>query len=161
MADKSPFFKEEQNEPSKSGGLFQHKQSAPIPTISGELAAQITSMSRRLKILEERYTNMRKKQQLSDQNFLQVQKDANRRLKAADEELLQTRQEVSDLKEKMRLMIRELKECAKRDDVQLMKKYIDLFDFVKFATHNDVRRIVEDMQFQQGFAPKDRVEYSH
>lgn len=135
MADKPlPFEAPDQPRPAK--------QDSSLASMN-ELALQVSATSRRLRVLEERYTNLHKKNQLTDQGIINLAKELTKELKALGAEMLDVKREMEDMKDKMKLAIQELQDCAKLEDVQLIKKYFDLFDFVKFATHKDVERIVE------------------
>lgn len=135
MADKPlPFEAPDQPRPAK--------QDSSLASMN-ELALQVSATSRRLRVLEERYTNLHKKNQLTDQGIINLAKELTKELKALGEEMLDVKREMEDMKDKMKLAIQELQDCAKLEDVQLIRKYFDLFDFVKFATQKDVERIVE------------------
>ena len=64
-----------------SGGLFGHKE-ALQPSGMPEVAGQLANISRRLRVLEERYDGLRKKVQLIEQNILKQNKSFNREFKA-------------------------------------------------------------------------------
>jgi DNA primase len=59
-------------------------------------------------------------------------------------ELVEFSKSFDDLREKTRLIVRELKSCAKNEDVMMLQKYVNLWDPVKFATLNDVERIMNE-----------------
>ena len=46
--------------------------------------------------------------------------------------------------EKMKMIIKELKLCSKSEDLTVLKKYIDLWDPVRFVTQNEVEKIIEE-----------------
>ncbi len=121
----------------------QTKQDSSLASMN-ELAMQISATSRRLRVLEERYTNLHKKNQLTDQSVLNLTKEFTREIKAQGQDMLDLKRELEDMKDKMKLAINELQDCAKIEDVQIIRKYVDLFDFVKFTTPKDVERIVEE-----------------
>lgn len=125
----------------------QMKQDSSLTSMN-EMAMQVSATSRRLRVLEERYTNLHKKNQLTDQSLLSVTKEFSKEIKALGSDLLDIKRELEDLRDKMKLAVRELQDCAKMEDVQLLKKYVDIFDFVKFTTQKDVERIVE-MKLQE------------
>lgn len=124
-------------------GLFQHPATQQ-PAISGELAAEVNSLSRRMRMLEERYTNLRKKTQVSDQNMLNIQRELRAAIKTMSVDMLEIKREMHDLREKMKLIVRELRETAKQEEVLVLKKYIDLWEPLKFATLNDVKKMIEE-----------------
>jgi len=127
-----------------AGGSFfgKHEESQPFQVT--DLSNQMNNLGRRLKMLEERHTTLRNTTQLTDQNVLEFSKDINRNLKMTHAELLELRKDFNDLKEKVKLIVKELKDTAKSDDVKLLERYINLWEPVNFVTKNDVDKIVED-----------------
>ncbi|MBD3313965.1 hypothetical protein GF345_05980 [Candidatus Woesearchaeota archaeon] len=136
--------KEEPKKHSFGGSLFgKHEADVPVTAMS-DLSNQINNLSRRLRILEERYTNLRKNTQLTDQNLLKFNKDFHREASSLNSDLTDARREFSDLKDKVRLIVKELMECAKTEEVKILEKYINMWDPVKFVQRNEVDRIVEE-----------------
>ncbi len=143
MADPTPFPAPKNEEKSHSGFFSKHPAAAPATSLN-ELSLQMSSLSRRMRLLEERYTTLRKKTQLSDQNMLGVQKDLHRNTTTLGEEMTDLRKEFLELRDTVRLIIKELKDCAKTDDVKVLESYINLWDPIKFATKDEIVRIVEE-----------------
>lgn len=126
----------------KHKGLFGHEE---VPSVNfGDLSTQINNVSVRLRVLEERYNGLRRKTQVTDQNMLNDNKEVNRSIKVFNSDLLELKRELSDLKDKARLIVKELKTCASNESVAYLQKYVDLWSPVSFVTRNEVERIVED-----------------
>lgn len=124
-------------------------QKQQISQISNqELAIQISNISRRLRIVEERYNNIRKKMQVTDQNMITSHKRHDEGIRALNTDFLDTSRDMEDVKEKIKLIIRELKVCAKYDEVKVLERYINLWEPVKYVTQAEVesiaRRILEE-----------------
>ena len=62
--------------PKKKPGLFapKPKPGANLEKNVAEIAAEMNNIGRRLRVLEERYTSLRKKTQVTDQNMLNANK---------------------------------------------------------------------------------------
>jgi len=138
MAEEAPPGAKEEKKPS----IFARHEKEPTGTIS-DLSSQLINISRRLRILEERYLNLRKKTQVSDQNMLAIQKNVARELRATHDELLEFRRDFMDLKDKVKLIVRELKTSAKSDELEIIKKYVNLWEPINFVTRGEVDSIVE------------------
>lgn len=127
-----------------------YPQTQPKPVAKGQqaenvdLTAEVSSISRRLRILEERYSNLNKKTQVSEQNVLTVNKELNRSIRAVGDEGVELKRELEDFRDKLKLVVLELKECAKQEDVAVLKKYVDLWELVNFPTRQEVERIVDE-----------------
>ena len=148
----NPFTKKEDSgkdkeEPKKhgfGGSLFGKHEAEVPPTAMSDLSNQINNLSRRLRILEERHTNLRKNTQLTDQNLLKFNKDFHREISSLNSDLTDARREFSDLKDKVRLIVKELMECAKTEEVKILEKYINMWDPVRFVQRSEVDKIVEE-----------------
>ncbi|MFC1741427.1 hypothetical protein ACFL3V_02740 [Nanoarchaeota archaeon] len=133
--------------PAKSGGLF-----APKPKAGGvdlnksvsDIAGELNNVSRRLMMLEERYTNLRKKTQVTDQNMLSNNKKVMTEIQTSHSQMDDLKKQLNDMVDKMKIIVRELKECAKRQEVEVLQKYINIWEPVKFVTRDSVVKLVAD-----------------
>src|SRR3989339_1818007 len=66
-----------------------------------QVASIVTDLDRRLRILEERYSNIRKKLQLTDQNILESERGFVKELRTVNEDTLKLRKQVNDYSEKI------------------------------------------------------------
>ncbi|PIY60636.1 hypothetical protein COY95_00740, partial [Candidatus Woesearchaeota archaeon CG_4_10_14_0_8_um_filter_47_5] len=57
-------------------------------------------------------------------------------------EIQDLKQDFAGFKEKMQLIIKELQTRAKKEDVQVLEKYVNLWEPMNFVTHTDVEKIV-------------------
>ncbi len=131
-------------EEEKKHGFFGGKrEDAPGQSIA-DLSMQISNLSRRLRILEERYTALRKKTQDTDQMVLGFSKEVSSEMKASHSELVDFRREFYDLRDKVKLIVKELKECAKADELKVLERYLNLWEPMQFVTRNEVDRLVEE-----------------
>jgi hypothetical protein len=128
------------------GGLFAPK---PKPGLDlnkhvADIAGEMNNISRRLMVLEERYTNLRKKTQLTDQNMLNNHKNLMTEMHAAHEQVDELRKHLDDITDKLKIIVRELKECAKHNEVEVLQKYINLWEPMNFITRDAATKLVKD-----------------
>ncbi len=128
--------------PPKKHQLFGKQQK--MPDIGG-ITSDVNNISRRLRLLEESFTNMRRTLQVTEENMLKKHRNFSTEVKTINSEISEMRSEISEIKEKIIMLIQELKTAAKRDEVKVLEKYIDLWNPVKFVTQNEVEQIVKDM----------------
>jgi len=110
-----------------------------------ELVQSMRSNERRLKMLEERLTNMRSKLQVTEQNMIQKNKVIFEEIRAYGLEITDVKKDIQELKEKILWVVKEIQDCAKREQVEMLKKYLDFWNPFKFVTKNDVDAIVRDV----------------
>lgn len=108
-----------------------------------DVVTSISDVTRRMRLLEERYTGIRKNVQVIEQNLVADNKRFFNELKTLTAELTEVRHELAEVKDQMKLIITELRECAKKEEVLVLEKYINLWEPVHFVTRNEVERIVE------------------
>lgn len=132
--------------PKKSGGLFAPKPKAgpDLNKSVSDLAIEVNNVSRRLMVLEERYTNLRKKTQVTDQNMLNSNKKFMTEIHTIHDEIDDEKKQLQDLVGKLKIIVRELKECAKHNEVEVLQKYINLWEPINFVTRDTVSRIIKE-----------------
>ncbi|MBR9699685.1 hypothetical protein GOV09_04470 [Candidatus Woesearchaeota archaeon] len=106
---------------------------------------ELQGVARRMKMLEERYTNLRSKFQVTDQNMLNKHKTFFSEIKTLNLEMTEVKKEIADVKDKMMILLRELEGFAKKENVDILKKYLNLWEPVNFVTHNEVEDVVKDV----------------
>ena len=108
-----------------------------------DISSDIVNLSRRVRILEERNTNMQNRMEIIEQNMLSRHKHVTTELKTMLFELSELNKEVNELKNKMLLFVKELQMTAKKEEIGILKKYIDLWEPVNFVTHGEVEDLVQ------------------
>jgi hypothetical protein len=131
--------------PQKGGGFFGGSpKNEEIPEKT-DLNAELNSISRKLRLLEDRYSNLHKKTTVSEQNLISYNKRQNNEIKLINSELLDLRRIIDNLDSKLLIIIKELKLCAKKEEVDLLKRYVNLWEPIRFVTRKEVETIVKDV----------------
>ena len=128
----------------KQPGIFSQKQAAPDPRLA-QTMSEIGEAGRRLRILEERYSNIRKKTQVTDQNMLMIQKNLTREIKTIDEQLNDLQRSLDNMNSEIRQIFQEIRNFAKSEDLNVLKRYLDMWQPLKFLTKKEAENIVREM----------------
>ena len=104
-----------------------------------------STIGRRVKVLEERYTNFRSRFQLMEQNILRKNKNIFTDIKTLNLEISDMKKEITEVKDNMLRLLKELEAFSKKEDVDMLRKYIDLWNPMNFVTKNDVEDIVKEV----------------
>ena len=130
----------------KSHGLFSTspKPKTDTTTLITELSNQVNNISRRIRIIEERYSSLRRQNQVNEQNTLETDKKIFSEIRTSFEEIKELRHEISEMKDNLKLIISELQLLAKKEDVQVLERYINMWEPVNFVTINQVKKIVKE-----------------
>lgn len=126
---------------SQHAGFFHKDTSKKPDTISED----VSNIGRRLRVLEEGFTNLRRTLQVTEQNMLEKNKIFSTDIRTLTSDINEIRKEISEIKEKIVDMVKELEESAKKEEVKILEKYINFWSPVKFITQNEVEEIVKEM----------------
>ena len=104
-----------------------------------------SSMNRRVKILEERFTNMRNRTQVVEQNMLAKHRNFFTEIKTLSLEMIEIKKEINEIKDRVVMLAKEMEVFARREEVEILRKYIDLWNPVKFVSKNEIETIVREV----------------
>ena len=113
--------------------------------MSPELAEGLTDTIRRLRVLEERYATLHRKVQVNEQNSLLKHKKMESDIKRLSTEMKEIRDNFSEVRDSIRMLVKELQSAAKREEVEILKRYINLWEPLHFVTRNEVSKIIDEM----------------
>lgn len=129
-------------QPKQHIGLFHKDDQQPD---FGSLSEDMGNLGRRLRVLEEGFTNLRNTLQVTEQNMLSKNKLFATDIRTLTSDIGDIKKEIADIKEKILEVVKELKEAAKRDELKVLEKYINFWNPVKFVTQNEVEAIVKEI----------------
>lgn len=93
-----------------------------------------------LKGLESKVNNLLREVDLIKNDFIRKNDDLRRDVKTLNEELLELKREQEKTLQKMDLIINELKQTAGVEEVQTLKRYVELWNPMTFVTQRDLER---------------------
>lgn len=119
------------------------KKNAQDTAASSTLNQSIGEIERRLRSLEEKYSNLERRSQVTEENMLSGNRKVKAEIKMGSEELSDLKAQVADVNEKIRAVVRELQGFARAEDVDVIRKYLNLIEPLGFVTQNEVDKIVK------------------
>ena len=130
--------------PPKKQGILGFGKPQEMPDTSG-LTSDISALSRRLRLLEEGFTNLRRIFQVTEESIIAKNKHYSAEIKTIASDITEIRKEVQELKDKLILVIRELQTVARKEEVKVLEKYINLWNPVKFVSQNEIEGIINEV----------------
>ncbi len=125
---------------SKKGKNTQHTPETP----QYDYSQDFIQISRRLKVLEEGISNLRKKILVNEQNDLSRYKKILLEEKTTLTELKELKKEIESMKIIIKEVISELKNSARKTDLDVFKRYIDMWNPINFVTENTVEKLIDE-----------------
>ena len=144
MVDKSiNLFREQEGQNNKKG--FFNKEKSAISPVSEELEGTIN----RLRVLEERYSNIQAELKVTEGNMITRGKKITTDIKTLTSDITELRKEINEIKDKILMVIKELQNCAKKEDVKVLQKYIEMWEPLNFVTHKEMEDIIDERLSQK------------
>jgi hypothetical protein len=85
---------------------------------------------------------MQKRAGITEENMLSGSKKASASIKAITSEISDIRVEIVQIKEKIELIVQELRQSAKKQEIKVVESYLELWDLSQFVTQKDIENIV-------------------
>ena len=132
--------------PKKHEGIlkFGQSQQPEVQDLSG-VTTDINTLSRRLRLIEEGFTNLRRFFQVTEENMIAKNKHFSAEIKTMASDIAEIRKEIQELRDKLVLVIREMQTVARKEEVKVLEKYINLWNPIKFVTQNEVEQIINEI----------------
>ncbi|MBS3108544.1 hypothetical protein J4409_01605 [Candidatus Woesearchaeota archaeon] len=116
-----------------------------IETTQQDASYILNEVVNRLRSLESKYNLITEKTLLINKNMIDEYKSLSRHIKIIESDIKEIKLEVNKLKEIIREFAKEFDSYARKENVKVLEKYINLIDPLKFVTEDDVKRIVKEV----------------
>ncbi len=103
----------------------------------------VNDVERRLRVLEERYSNLRKKIQITDQNMLDQEGHSTKEIKVLSETVVSLKFQVEEIAEKLAIFNSEFENVAKKRELMVLEKYLDMWQPMNFVTRHEFSEILQ------------------
>ena len=120
-------------------GLFGRKQ------MPEQHEGEFLDVMRRSRALEERYSGLERRSQLIEQNMVESNRKLSSELRLLNEDVADIRKSVADLNEKLQLLAAELQSFSRKEDVEVIRKYLQYWEPLNFVTQSQVEKIVKEL----------------
>ncbi len=128
------------NQPNVDAHVQKHKndKSSKDAQEMAVVGSQLNNVATRLKILEERYSTLRKKTQTAEHNIIEVEKNHYDDLRIINDDITEIKHKMRDILEKVSLLTDEVENFASRNDLKVIQKYVEYWQPVDFVTRKEV-----------------------
>jgi len=110
----------------------------------GDTSSVLNNLNGRMRLLEERFMQLRENLELLNENLMDGHKDVLKRIKNLDNEIKGLKKENLELTNTTNHIIKEVGLFARKDSVRVLEKYISMWDPLKFTTEEDVKNLIKE-----------------
>jgi hypothetical protein len=108
------------------------------------ISKNVNNVAANLRILEERYSTLRNKSQVSEQSMISMEKEIRGDIRLLSDDLLDLKRSLNDIKDKLRLISGEISNLVKKEDFKVVERYVDMWQPMNFITRNELNKLIEE-----------------
>ncbi len=105
--------------------------------------SEVNELASRVRILEGKYTLVRERMFLLNQNLVDAHKKLITEIRSVDSDIKEIKGDLFTIKETLRHVIRELDSFAKKEDFKVLEKYINMWNPLNFVTEQEVLELIK------------------
>jgi uncharacterized protein (DUF342 family) len=121
------------------------KAGPPAAGLPPEVQEQLNTLAARLRLSEERYVELRKKLVVIEQNMLANHKRVMSEVKGYQDDINDIKRVIHEIEDRVIALIKEIQLTAKREDIEVIRKYVELWNPLRFATVDQVEKICKEL----------------
>ena len=110
--------------------------------VSTATSQAVTALGSRLRVLEERYTNLRHKTQVTDQNMIELEKELRSEVKQMVSALDDMKKELDEVSRRSLQLAEEMRNTVKQSDFKVLEKYLEFWEPLQFVTREEVEGLL-------------------
>lgn len=100
-------------------------------------------MAARIRVSEERYSELRKKMLFVEQNMLSNHKRAMEEIKGLHDDITGMKRAIQAIEDRIITIVKELRLTARKEDIDVVKRYVELWDPTRFVTREHVEKLID------------------
>jgi len=108
-----------------------------------DLAFVLNDLNARIRVLENKYSLFGERLLVINQNMIEEYKKLMRNIKTTEEDIKEVKKDLFNVKEIVSGLTKELTLFARKDSLQVLEKYINLWNPMNFVTEKDVINLIK------------------
>ncbi|MEK6974211.1 MAG: hypothetical protein AABW41_03185 [Nanoarchaeota archaeon] len=115
-----------------------------------EQYSEMNELSGRTRVLESKYSLARDRIFLINQNMIDSHKRLMIQIDSLNSDLKEIKNDVFIIKDTLRTLIKEFDSFAKKEDVKVLEKYINMWSPLKFVTEDQLNNLLKKTVKKRG-----------
>ncbi len=109
----------------------------------------LAEINSRIRLLESKYTLMRERVFVINQNMIEEYKKLMGEMKGINEEVTEIKRDLAKIKEITANTVKEMEFFARKDQLKVLEKYINFWNPLNFVTQKEVQELIEESQHKE------------
>ena len=130
------------------------KQGGEVELFS-RISKNVNNIAASLRILEERYTTLRSKTQVSEQSLIELEKEVTSDVKILSEDIVELKREIKDISDKLGLITAEIKNLVNKNEFKIMERYLDMWQPMNFVTRDELNKLLKEHKKTQNTSTRE------
>ena len=105
----------------------------------------LLDLSSRIKLVEGRYNLLRDRVLIINNNMIAEYKKILEEIRIVNSDIKDIKTELFRMREILKHLIQEIEKSARKEELKLLEKYINLWNPMNFVSEQEVKKIVEEM----------------
>ena len=136
----------DKTQPAKNMPVPPKPQEKPMSPAVMQVTKELDEVLRQLKLLEERYSGVRKKTQFTEQNMLKETKDVFEEINSLRSIITEVKSDISEIKEKLEKLTEEINAAVNKADFNVLVKYLDFWQPLEFITKDEAIKLINELK---------------
>ncbi|MFH1175042.1 MAG: hypothetical protein V1725_07980 [archaeon] len=112
------------------------------------IIASVNELDRRLKGLENKYFGLRKRTEATEENMVELEKTMYKDVRSVNDDVLDIKTQLQELKEKIELFTAEFKTVANKYDLKETEAYLHLWQPIDFVRKDELRAALNQLRMR-------------
>jgi len=103
----------------------------------------LSDLNIRTRTLEGKYNILGERLLVVNQNMIEEYKKIIKEAKTHEDDIIELKKEIENLKEILKQILKEIDSFAKKENIKVLEKYINLWNPLKFVTEQEVEELIK------------------
>lgn len=121
-----------------------HAQNPAAGLAPGPISSQVTALATRVKLAEERYQNLSKRNQITEESLLSFEKDLKAELRVITKQTVELRKRIAEMNAKIDAIMGELDNVVQKPEFGAAERYLELWQPMQFITREEAKRLIAE-----------------
>ncbi len=118
----------------------------PPPAQSSQASmviSRLNDINTRLRLSEERINHNKERLRVFDDQILGIKKELNEDIEEINSDMMDLRKSIKNIEDTIHHIIKELELTAKKQDINVLEKYVDMMDPTRYITKDELKALMK------------------